>query len=59
MTKYVIFGAHDSSTYLITAYTNGKELAQVVQAIKTRVLNSALRCQGRLLFVLLESMPEV
>lgn len=59
MTKYVIFGAFGSSTYLSAAYTNGKELAQIIQAIKPRVLNSATRCGGRLLFVLLESMPEV
>lgn len=59
MTKYVIFGAHGSSTYLSAAYTSGKELAQIIQAIKPRVLNSATRCGGRLLFVLLESMPEV
>ena len=59
MTKYVIFGARNSSTYLSAAYTNGKELAQIIQVIKPRVLNSATRCSGRLLFVLLESMPEV
>lgn len=59
MTKYVIFGARGSSTFLSACYTNGKELAQIIQAIKPRVLNSATRCGGRLLFVLLESMPEV
>lgn len=59
MTKYVIFGARGSSTYLSAAYTNGKELAQIIQAIKPRVLNSTTRCGGRLLFVLLESMLEV
>lgn len=59
MTKYVVFGARGCSTYLSAVYTNGKELAQIMQAIKPRVLNSAYRCQGRILFVLLESMPEV
>lgn len=59
MTKYVIFGARGCSTFLSARYTNGKELAQIIQAIKPRVLNSATRCGGRLLFVLLESMPEV
>ena len=59
MTKYIIFGARGSSRYISAAYTNGKELTKIIQAIKPRVLNSALRCQGRLLFVLLESMPEV
>lgn len=59
MTKYIIFGARGCSAYLSVAYTNGKELAQIIQAIKPRVLNSATRCGGRLLFVLLESMPEV
>lgn len=59
MTKYIIFGARGSSAYISAAYTTGKELTQIIQAIKPRVLTSALRCQGRLLFVLLESMPEV
>lgn len=59
MTKYIIFGARGSSSYLSAAYTNGKELAQIVQTINVRVLSSATRCQGRVLFVLLESMPEV
>lgn len=59
MTKYVIFGARGSSTYLSAVYTNGIELSLILQAIRPRILNSALRCQGRLLFVLLESMPEV
>lgn len=59
MTKYIIFGARGSSSYLSAAYTNGKELTQIIQSIKPRVVTSALRCQGRLLFVLLESMPEV
>lgn len=59
MTKYVIFGARGSSTFLSARYTNGKQLAQIIQAIKPRVLTSATRCGGRLLFVLLESMPEV
>lgn len=59
MTKYIIFGARGCSTYLSAVFTNGKELTQIIQAIKPRVVTSALRCQGRLLFVLLESMPEV
>lgn len=59
MTKYIIFGARGSSSYLSAAYTNGKELARIVQAINARVLCSATRCQGRVLLVLLESMPEV
>lgn len=59
MTKYIIFGSRGGSTYISAAYTNGKELAQIVQAVKVKVLCSATRCQGRVLFVLLESMPEV
>lgn len=59
MTKYVIFGARGCTFFLIARYTTPKEFCMILDAIDLRVLDSARRCDGRLMFVLLESMPEV